>query len=87
MCAALRGYSDLVEFYLSKGADLALKNKREFTALHFAVASRFMGYMDTVKLLVQGGADLNSKVRVFPNDFRKRSVLKQAEAYIDGYWG
>ena len=58
--AAECGHADVVAYLLSIGADAKYINNRGFTPLHFAAFSQSL---ETVKLLVDAGADVNAVSR------------------------
>ena len=58
MRAAKRNNADVVNFLISKGADVNAKNKKGWTALLFAASQNTS---DVVKLLLDNGADINAK--------------------------
>ena len=58
MRAAKRNNADVVNFLISKGADVNAKNKKGWTALLFAASHNTS---DVVKLLLDNGADINAK--------------------------
>jgi len=62
MIASSRGYSEMVEKLLSRGADVNRKHYSGETALMFAADS---GDVNTIKTLLGAGADPNAKVLSF----------------------
>jgi hypothetical protein len=56
--AAKKGYKDVAELLIAKGADVNAKNKNGSTPLHMAVEK---GYKDVAELLIAKGADVNAK--------------------------
>jgi len=58
--AAERGHLEVVEFLISKGADMNAKNVEDETPLHYAAG---YGYLDVVKLLVSKSAAVNAKTK------------------------
>lgn len=62
MIASSRGYSDLVEKLISRGADVNRKHYSGQTALMFAAHG---GDVSTIKALLRAGADPNTKVVAF----------------------
>ena len=61
LCVAAEcGHADVVAYLLSVGADAKYINSKRFTPLHFAGASQSL---ETVKLLVDAGADVNAVSR------------------------
>ena len=61
LCVAAEcGHADVVAYLLSVGADAQFVNTRGFSPLHFAASSQSL---ETVKLLVNAGADVNAVSR------------------------
>lgn len=58
MRAAKRNNADVVNFLISRGADVNAKNKKGWTALLFAASHNTS---DVVKLLLDNGADINAE--------------------------
>jgi len=58
--AAEKGHLQVVEFLISKGADVNAKNVEDETPLHYSAG---YGYIDVVKLLVSKGAAINEKTK------------------------
>ncbi|UCH92792.1 MAG: ankyrin repeat domain-containing protein [Candidatus Aminicenantes bacterium] len=58
--AAEKGHLEVVEFLISKGADVNVKNVEDETPLHYASG---YGHKDVVKLLVSKGAAVNEKTK------------------------
>lgn len=58
--AAEKGHLELVEFLISKGADVNAKNVEDETPLHYSAG---YGCKDIVKLLVSKGAAVNEKTK------------------------
>ncbi len=56
--AAINGREDVVELFLSKGADVNAKNKSQRTPLHLAAC---FGHKDVVELFLSKGAEVNAK--------------------------
>ncbi len=56
MLAAIEGHTQTVQFLLSKGADIEMKDCAENTALHLAAE---FGRIDTVDTLIKAGAEVN----------------------------
>ncbi|KAK3366724.1 hypothetical protein B0T24DRAFT_367243 [Lasiosphaeria ovina] len=56
--AADRGYAEIVELLLTKGADLDVVNRDGWTPL---IAASDKGHIDVVRLLVEKGIDVNAK--------------------------
>ncbi|MDA3895108.1 MAG: ankyrin repeat domain-containing protein [Desulfobacteraceae bacterium] len=57
MLASLKGYTQIVQFLVQKGADVNIKTSA------FALQSAAMfGHLDIVKYLVENGADINQEV-------------------------
>lgn len=56
--ASAKGYNDIVEYLLSKGANIHSVNKRLASPLHSAV---FKGRIETVKLLLDKGASIEAR--------------------------
>ena len=70
MWAAGKGHTDIVEYLISKGADVNTANYSGRTALHHAA---FYGHLDVVKLLLSKGADPNIK------NIEQKTALESAQ--------
>lgn len=73
--AAERGYNDIVELLLSKGANVNAKDNITMTPLHRAAIE---GHYSTVELLLSKGANINAKTRsgYTPLHFAAKNVHK-----------
>src|SRR3989442_1200196 len=58
MWATKKGYKDIVELLLAKGANVHIRDNDDFTALMWAA---WNGNKDIVELLLANGADINEK--------------------------
>ena len=66
LCLAVEhGFSDVVDYLISVGADVHFRDQHGFTPLHLAAPSRSLAI---VKALVAAGSDINA--RTFPNRMR-----------------
>ena len=61
--AARRGFPELVQMFLDRGANIEVKDEYGYRALHLAVCD---GHIDVVKVLLKAGANVNA---VTDNDF------------------
>jgi ankyrin repeat protein len=77
--AAIRGYRDLAELFLSQGADITAKDIYNRTALHYAVKH---GNRTVADLLLAKGADPKEAKKAEAFSRRLRDPLKENEAAI-----
>ena len=58
MMSVLMGYTDLVKFFLEKGADVTIPEKDGYTPVHGA---GFQGRADIMEILIEHGLDPNDR--------------------------
>jgi ankyrin repeat protein len=84
--AAAEGQAEIVEFLLSKKADMNVKDKKGQTALHLAAKD---GYIEVISLLIKNKAELNVKdekgmtplaIAIKMKNAKTAELLKQAGA-------
>jgi len=74
ICAAAKGYIDIVKMLLSSGADVNLSNNDGWTALTCAAAK---GYIEIVKTLLSSGADVNHSDKFGRNALKLATEAKR----------
>lgn len=84
--AALEGQMEIVEFLLSRKAEMNLQDKKGQTPLHLAAKE---GFMKVIKLLIDNKAELNIKddngktplaIAVAKKNVKSAEILKEAGA-------
>jgi len=74
--AALRGHLEMLQYLLSKGIQVNIRDNAGHTPLHYAA---FEGNIDCVKLLVENAADMNAV-----NSDKMIIVDQQIPVYVVG---
>ncbi|CAF1618696.1 unnamed protein product, partial [Adineta ricciae] len=64
-CACAKGFQDIVEYLIDRGADVNGTEKSGLSCLHIAAA---MGHADTVRILCERGANVDQQFRFEEQD-------------------
>jgi len=78
-CSAANGHKDIVEFLITKGADVNTKGKHRSTPLGNAA---FCGHREVVELLIANGAEINPKSRLTSSTPLHRAILGGNETVV-----
>ncbi len=63
MMASQKGYKGLLELLIDKGANIDHRDNNDWTALKLALQNK---HIETVKILINAGADTNDKEDGWP---------------------